>query len=354
MRERAAAATTSFFAKAYSLPLLVAALLVTAWLTHRYSWLNPYQQQILMYVGINIILTASLNLVNGYMGEFAVGHAAFMAVGAYVSSLITVRVFPYEAAPFLFPLALVAGAAAAGLVGLLVAFPSFRTRGDYLAIVTLALNMIVKSAIENLEVIGGPRGFLGMQRLTTLPWVFFWVVVALFVLRNFIHANLGRGVLSIREDEVAAELLGVNTRRVKLYAFILSSSLAGLAGGLFAHVVQFITPRSFDIVRSTEILVMVYLGGIGSLAGSVLGATIYTVALEWLRFLGQWRMAIAPLLLVMLMILRPTGMMGLREFVALVPRDEQDLRGRLARMGLAASAPGAPGAERKVAPHGPA
>lgn len=335
---------------------MLAALLLAAWLIHRYGWLNPYQQQILMYVGINIILTASLNLVNGYMGEFAVGHAAFMAVGAYVSSLVTVRLFPFQAAPFLFPLALLAGGVAAGLVGLLVAFPSFRTRGDYLAIVTLALNMIVKSAIENLEVIGGPRGFLGMQRLTTLPWVIFWVIVALAVLRNFIHANLGRGVLSIREDEVAAELLGVNTRRVKLYAFVLSSSLAGLAGGLFAHVVQFITPRSFDIVRSTEILVMVYLGGIGSLAGSVIGATVYTVALEWLRFLGQWRMAIAPLLLVLLMVLRPTGIMGLREFIAFIPRDEQNLRARLARLrlGRGAPPPGPPGPEGRVAPHGPA
>lgn len=336
----------------------MAALLLLAWMVDRHGWLNPYQQQILMYVGINVILTASLNLVNGYMGEFAVGHAAFMAVGAYVSSLITVRLFPFQAAAYLFPLALLAGGAAAGMVGLLVAFPSFRTRGDYLAIVTLALNMIVKSAIENIEAIGGPRGFLGMQRLTTLPWVLFWAAASVYVLRNFIYANLGRGVLAIREDEVAADLLGVDTRRVKLYAFVLSSSLAGVAGGLFAHVVQFINPRSFDILRSTEILVMVYLGGIGSLAGSIVGASLYTIALEWLRFLGQWRLAIAPLLLVLLMILRPTGIMGLREFVGLVPRDEQDLRVRLARLGFApgqgGGTPPAPAPERQVTPGGPA
>ncbi|BAS28548.1 branched-chain amino acid ABC transporter permease [Limnochorda pilosa] len=340
------------------MPGLLAAAFALAWAIAHHGWLNPYQQQILMYVGINVILTASLNLVNGYMGEFAVGHAAFMAVGAYVSSLMTVRLFPFQAAPYLFPLALVAGGAAAGVVGLLVAFPSFRTRGDYLAIVTLALNMIVKSAIENVEAIGGPRGFLGMQRLTSLPWVFASTALALYVLRNFIHANLGRGVLAIREDEVAADLLGVDTRRVKLYAFVLSSALAGVAGGLFAHVVQFINPRSFDIIRSTEILVMVYLGGIGSLAGSVIGATFYTVALEWLRFLGQWRLAIAPLLLVLLMILRPTGIMGLREFVGLVPRDERGLRGRLARLGYGTvdsgggAAPSAP--EGSASPHGPA
>lgn len=351
---RAADLTTAFFARPTSWPLVLTGLLLAAWLIHRYGWLNPYQQQILMYVGIHIILTASLNLVNGYMGEFAVGHAAFMAVGAYVSSLITVRLFPFQAAPLLFPLALLVGSLAAGIVGLLVAFPSFRTRGDYLAIVTLALNMIVKSAIENLEVIGGPRGFLGMQRLTTLPWVVFWVISSLWLLRNFIYANLGRGVLAIREDEVAAELLGVDTRRVKLHAFILSASLAGLAGGLFAHVVQFITPRSFDIVRSTEILVMVYLGGIGSLAGSVIGATVYTVALEWLRFLGQWRMAIAPLLLVFLMILRPTGIMGLREFVAFIPREERNLRARLEALGRGRQGWPPAGEAGRVGPHGPA
>ncbi len=153
---------------------------------------------------------------------------------------------------------------------------------------------------------------------------------------------------------MAAELLGVDTRRVKLHAFILSASLAGLAGGLFAHVVQFITPRSFDIVRSTEILVMVYLGGIGSLAGSILGATIYTVALEWLRFLGQWRMAIAPLLLVFLMILRPTGIMGLREFVAFIPREERNLRARLEALGRGRQGWPPAGEAGRVGPHGPA
>jgi len=325
----------------WAMPLAVLAGLGLAWAIPRYELINPYYELVLMYIGINIMLTVSLNLVNGHMGEFAVGHAGFMAVGAYVASVLTVRLIPWDWGPVLFPLALIGGGTGAGIVALLVAIPSFRTRGDYLAIVTLALNMIVKSVIENIEAIGGPRGFLGMNRLTTLPWVYVWVIVTLWAIRNFIYSNPGRGVLAIREDEVAAELVGVRTREVKVRAFILSAFFAGVAGGLFAHLLQFIHPRNFDIIKSTEILVMVYLGGIGSLMGSILGASIFTVLLEALRFMGVWRMVLAPLLLVLLMILRPTGIMGLREWRGLIPADERWRLGRLrARKGGTAGAAG--------------
>ncbi|MGD0231385.1 MAG: branched-chain amino acid ABC transporter permease [Syntrophorhabdales bacterium] len=281
--------------------------------------LDQYVQLILMYIGINIILTVSLNLVNGYMGEFSVGHAGFMAVGAYVASVISVYLFPAWSGPWLFPLAITAGGLAAALMGLIVAFPSFKTRGDYLAIVTLAFCMIVKSAIENINALGGPRGFLGMERLTTLPWVFFWTVASVWVIRNLVYSRFGRGILSIREDEIASELSGVDTRRVKMLAFVISSFFAGVAGALFAHLLQFINPRVFDIIKSTDILIMVYLGGIGSLGGSIIGAVVYTVLLEILRPLGVWRMVLMPLVLVLLMIYRPTGIMGLREFSWFVP-----------------------------------
>ena len=287
---------------------------------------NPYHVQVLMYVGINAILAASLNLVNGYMGEFSVGHAGFMAVGAYVSAVVTLWLVPRPLWGALFPAALLAGGAAAALVGLVVAVPSFRTRGDYLAIVTLALNMIVKSAIENIEAVGGPRGLPGIGRLTTPAWVFVWVVVTLAVLRHFLHSRFGRGVAAIREDELAAELIGIDTRQVKLQAFLLSAFFAGVAGGLYAHLIQFINPRSFDIVKSTEILVMVYLGGVASLAGSLVGAAVYTVLLEALRFLGLWRWVLAPLLLVVLMIGRPRGLLGYREAALFVPAWERALR----------------------------
>ena len=318
-RKQLRAIWEALMAKRWVLPVLLVVGFILSFAIPRYNLVDPYVQLIIMYVGINIILAASLNLINGYMGEFSVGHAGFMAVGAYVGALLTMQVIPSALAPFLFPLTVLAGGVGAALVGLVVAVPSFRTRGDYLAIVTLAFNMIVKSVIENIEAIGGPRGIPGIDRLTTLPWVFVWTVLAVWIIRNFVYSNFGRGVLSIREDEIASDLMSVNTRQVKLLAFVLSSFFAGIAGALFAHLLQFISPRVFDIIKSTDILIMVYLGGIGSIAGSILGATIYTVLLEVLRPLGMWRMVLMPLVLVLLMIYRPRGIMGLREFRWFIP-----------------------------------
>ena len=304
--------------------LLICGLFLSYAIT-RYSLVDQYLQLVLMYIGINIILALSLNLVNGYMGEFSVGHAGFMSIGAYVSSLITVKAFSLLPSILLFPSALIAGGLGAALCGMIVAIPSFRIRGDYLAIVTLAFIMIVKSALENIDAVGGARGFLGMERLTTLPWVFFWTFLAIWIIRNFIYSNYGRGMLSIREDETACELMGVNTREVKILSFTVSSFFAGIAGGLFAHLLQYINPRMFDILKSTDILIMVYLGGIGSIAGSVLGATIYTLLLEILRPLEVWRMVLMPLMLVFVMIFRPKGIMGMRELPWIIPGNERPL-----------------------------
>jgi branched-chain amino acid transport system permease protein len=300
-------------------PIFLVAGLFFSIVASTFDILDLYLQLILIYVGINIILTVSLNLINGYMGEFSIGHAGFMAIGAYVASLLTVNIFPSSAINFLFPVAVLAGGLAAALIGLVVAVPSFKTRGDYLAIVTLAFGMIVKSGIENIEAIGGPRGFLGMAKLTTLPWVFFWTVLSVWIIRNLVYSNFGRGVLSIREDEIASDLMSVNTRQVKVIAFVVSSFFAGIAGGLFAHALQYINPRMFDILKSTDILIMVYLGGIASIAGSIIGAVIYTILLEILRPLGIWRMVFMPLMLVLLMIYRPRGIMGMREARFFVP-----------------------------------
>lgn len=296
----------------------------------KFGIINPYIDLVLKYIGINIILTISLNLVNGYMGEFSVGHAGFMAIGAYTASLLTVWLFPRQLGPFLFPVALLTGGVAAGIAGLGIAFPSFRTRGDYLAIVTLAFNMIIKSVLENIEAIGGPRGFMGMEKLTSLWWVYLVVILMVFLARNYVFSNFGRGVLSIREDEIASGLVSVNTRQVKVLTFVFSAFLAGVAGGLFAHELQFINPGSFTILKSTDMLVMVYLGGIGSLGGSILGATVFTVVMEGLRSVLQqigisqeWRLVVAPLMLILLMIFRPSGIMGLREFRFLIPPKER-------------------------------
>ena len=306
-------------AKRWLLPVLLVAGFLLSFAIPILNLVNPYYQLILMYIGINIILSTSLNLVNGYMGEFSVGHAGFMAVGAYIAALLTTQLIPDNLLGWMFPLTVLVAGAGTALVGLVVAIPSFKTRGDYLAIVTIAFLFIVKSVFENIEAIGGPRGIPGIPKLTTLPWTYIWTVLTVWVIRNFVYSNFGRGVLSIREDEIASDLMSVNTRQVKLLAFVISAFFAGVAGALFAHVLQFISPRVFDIVKSTDILIMVYLGGIGSIAGSILGATIFTVLLEVLRPLQEWRMVLMPLVLVFLMIYRPTGIMGLREFRWFIP-----------------------------------
>ena len=304
--------------------------------------LGQYEQTFLCTMGIYMILAASLNLVNGYMGEFSCGHAGFMAVGAYTASVVGVVLFvgdpnfgpallPMELAPLAFPLVLATGFASAAVVGLLVAIPSFKTRGDYLAVITLAAGYIVKSALENIEAVGGPRGFMGMKKVTlsieetfAVPWMLIWifigVVLTVWLLRRFVYSTYGKGVMAIHQDEVAAEIMSVNTNHMKLVAFMLSSGLAGLAGGLYAYLIGFVNPASFTILRSTECLVMVYLGGMGSLTGSILAAGIFTIMLEFLKPLEQLKWVAIPMLLIVLMQFRPEGLMGNRELSDLFPK----------------------------------
>lgn len=283
--------------------------------------LNAYQKGVLIMLGLNIILCASLNLVNGYMGEFSVGHAGFMALGAYASAVMTIKWLPPSF--FELPLAVLFGGAFAALIGFFLAVISFNTRGDYLAIITLALLMIVKSAVENIAYLGGPRG-LQPPMLTTLPWTFFFVVLTLWVIRNLVYSKFGRAVIAIREDEIAANAMGVRIREAKVIAFVTSSFFGGVAGALFAQHNLFFDPKSFTIVKSTEILVMVYLGGIASLGGSILGALIFTLLFEALEKLGTWRMVVLPLILVLLMLFRPRGIMGMKELLWFLPKRELD------------------------------
>ena len=305
--------------------------------------LNGYHQIVIMYIGINILLSSSLNIVNGYMGEFACGHAGFMAVGAYVAAVLNVWLFtassqfgaavlPPATALFLFPVTLVIGGCAAALVGLLIAIPSFKTRDDYLAIITLAVNYIVKSAIENIQVIGGARGFMGMNKVITgmdkvikLPWMMFWILITtgliIWMLYRFVNSTYGKGMLAIRDDEISAEIMGINTRHIKIVAFMVSAGIAGIAGGLFAHIGGgYVNPGIFTIMKSTECLVMVYLGGMGSLSGSVLSAILFTVLLEVLRPLQVWKWVLIPLSLMLLMLFRPEGLLGQRELTDVFPQ----------------------------------
>lgn len=300
----------------WALPSLIALGFAFTIACEFFPILNDYSKVVLITVGINIILCVSLNLVNGYMGEFSVGHAGFMALGAYASALMTTKWLP--ASFFEFPLAVVFGGMVAAVIGFFLALLSFKTRGDYLAIITLAFLMIVKSAVENIDYVGGPRG-MTPPVLTNLPWTFFWVVVTLWVIRNLIYSKFGRAITAIREDEIAANAMGVRVREAKILAFAISSFFGGVAGALYAQVNFFIDPKSFDIVKSTEILVMVYLGGIASLGGSILGAVIFTVLSQVLQPLGTWRMVILPLILVLLMLFRPRGIMGMKELPWFLP-----------------------------------
>ncbi|MEW6380011.1 MAG: branched-chain amino acid ABC transporter permease [bacterium] len=326
---------------------LILCLLIVAAI--RGEWINAYLQLVIMYAGINIILCSSLNMVNGYMGEFSCGHAGFMAVGAYITSVLNVGLLnmcsgaassgaaagPSALLPAaslaLFPVTLLIGGAGAALVGLLVAIPSFRTRGDYLAIITLAVNYIVKSSVENIQAIGGARGFMGMQRVvetmtefSDLPWVMIWIFIftglTIAVIHRLVNSTYGKGIIAIRDDEIAAEIMSVDTRRIKLVVFMLSSGLAGIAGGLFAHILGYINPGSFTILKSTEVMIMVYLGGMGSLSGSVLSAVGFTILMEVLRPLQLMKWVLIPFFLIVLMLVRPEGLMGNRELSDIFPK----------------------------------
>lgn len=304
--------------------------------------INQYIQTVLMSIGINIIFAASLNIVNGYMGEFSCGHAGFMAVGAYTSSVLSLILFtdnniigaallPQWTSIVLFPLVIIAGGIFAALAGLIVAIPSFKTRDDYLAIITIAANFIITTAINNLSVVGASRGLMGMKatlnamgRLVPLPWILIWVLVFVVLcvglIKRLMDSVMGKGISAIRYDEVAAEIMSVNTDRIKLLAFMFSSGLAGIAGGLFAHMLGFINPASFGIMKSCEGMVMVYLGGMGSLSGSVLSAIFFSFLLEALRPLQILKWVMIPLLLILLMQFRPEGIMGNKELPEIYAR----------------------------------
>jgi len=293
------------------------------------GYCNQYYLHILAVIGMNIILVASLNLVNGYLGEFALGHAGFMAVGAYTAAVIAMH-FHLPLFPRML-ISLAGGVVAAGLVGYLIGLATFKTVGDYLAIITLGFNMIIVNAIQNIDYLGGPRGLTGIPKGTDLITVAACLVLTYWILRNLVNSSYGRMWVSIRENTIASELIGVNVNRIKNVAFTVAAAFAGLAGGLWAQYQQFITPKSFDYLKTTDILVMLYLGGMGSLSGSILGVVFYTVTMELLRNvlamispqLADLRMLLSPLILVVIMLTRRYGLMGNREWRWLQPKREE-------------------------------
>ena len=286
--------------------------------------ISPYFLQVLCLAGINIILAVSLNLINGFTGQFSIGHAGFMAIGAYVSSFLSINSgdrirglvsFAPEAVQkgVLLLVVLAAGALCAAAAGFLVGVPSLRLRGDYLAIVTLGFGEIIRVFIVNIDAVGGARGMGGMPKLANFFWIYLFAAGTVAVVSRIVASSFGRTLIAIREDEIAAEAMGVNTTRAKVLSFVVSSAMAGVAGGLFAHYLIYLHPNSFTFIRSFEIIIMIVIGGLGSITGSVLGAVLYITLTEGLRQFAQYRMVAFSLLLVILMIVRPQGILGHRE-----------------------------------------
>lgn len=307
--------------------IFLAAVAALTALTPLIHGISPYHYDILVTAGINVILAVSLNLINGYTGQFSLGHAGFMAVGAYSSAWFTLQ-FAGSGSPagsLGFFAALLIGSLAAAVAGLAVGLPSLRLRGDYLAIVTLAFNQIIKCVIQNLEPVGAQRGLGGMVQYTGFFTTFLCVAVTILVIYNLVHSTYGRGFLATHDDEIAAEAVGINTTRYKVTAFAIGAFFAGTAGGLYAHFKQFIHPEGFTFMQSMDIVVMVILGGMGSMAGVCLAAVLLTLLPEmlryvahiealplWLRHVAENRMILYSLLLIILMLVRPQGVFNFK------------------------------------------
>ena len=269
--------------------------------------IGSFWQLNLLIIGINVIMSVSLNLINGYTGQFSLGHAGFMAVGAYVGVVLTTNFH----APFI--VALVAGGLVAAFLGFLIGLPTLRLRGDYLAIATLGLGEIIRIVIMNIDYVGGAAGFKGIPHYTTFAWVFFVMLVTLFCIKNFVNSSHGRACIAIRENEIAAEAMGINTTRYKVMAFAIGAGFAGVAGGLFAHCFYIINPSSFTFMASFNYLIMVVLGGLGSITGSIAGAFVVTFVSAALASWPEFRMIIYALVLIFLMFYRPQGLFDYME-----------------------------------------
>ena len=293
--------------------------------------ISPYLLQVINLAGINIILAVSLNLINGFTGQFSIGHAGFMAIGGYSSAYVTVAMgerlrsafsflpeFARDGALLLIGLAV--GAFLASIAGFLVGVPSLRLRGDYLAIVTLGFGEIIRVFILNIDAVGGARGYSGIPKLANFFWIYLFASLTVLIVSRIVRSSFGRTLIAIREDEIAAEAMGVDTTRSKVISFIVSSAMAGVAGGLFGHYLMYLHTNSFTFIKSIEIIIMIVIGGLGSITGSVLGAVLYISLTEGLRQFAQYRMVLFSFLLILIMIVRPQGILGHREFATFFKR----------------------------------
>jgi branched-chain amino acid transport system permease protein len=332
------------------LALFVALLLAASYAVDALH--KPYIAHIIALMGVNITLAVSLNIINGHAGQFSLGHAGFESVGGYCAAFLTFYYFAplldrlpesrqFLAQHALFLVALLAGGTLAAIAGYLVGIPSLRLRGDYLAIVTLGFGEIIRVLILNIQKIGGARGFSGVPHWSNFFWVWFFAGLTIFISSRLVKSSVGRAFLAVREDEIAAEAMGVDVTRYKVKAFVIGSFLAGVAGGLLAHHIMYLKPDMFGFVASFEIVMMVVLGGLGSISGSILTAIVLTYLPEGLRYVKDYipggkdpRMVIYSLLLIVLMLTRPQGILGRRELwdvlarrKDVVPKDTRDEAG---------------------------
>jgi branched-chain amino acid transport system permease protein len=302
--------------------------------------INGYFMVIINRSLIFVILTISLNLINGITGQFSLGHMGFAAVGAYVSGTLTTLVFqlsPHTTGNgLLFVLCIIVGGLGAAVVGFLIGFPSLRLKGDYLAIMTLGFGEVIRTILNNISYVGGPRGLLGIPKFSTFFTIFMFTFFTIVLLRNLVVSSHGRAMISIRENELASELIGVDTTRYKVLGFVIGAFFAGIGGGLLAHLLQIAHPTQYGFYASALILIMVYAGGMGSLTGSVLAAFSLTflteglrVGIDWLRDtvgipIGtEWTMVIYAILLILIMLFRTEGLMGMRESKVLTIEEKQ-------------------------------
>lgn len=294
--------------KSFLLIVILAGILVAA---KELKLISTSTLLIVQYVGIYSIMVMGVNIINGYMGTFSLAHAGFMAVGGYAAALSTKYFFTQL---WMYPLAILFGGVVAALVGLLVAIPSFKSKGDYLAIITLGFTLMVQSILQNAEVVGASRGMTNIAKFTNVYWVFACLIVTIFVVRRFIDSKYGRSIIAIREDQIATELCSVNVRQAKTVAFALSAFLIGVSGALLCHLLGYTSPSSYGYSNVVDGLIMVYIGGVGSITGSVIGALIWQLLIQTLKELGTWRWVVGGLLLCVVMIFLPKGIFGYQEF----------------------------------------
>lgn len=274
--------------------------------------INRTYTTILLQVGVYMILAVSLNIATGYLGQLPLGHAGFMAVGAYVGAIVW-RALPLGTGYMI--LGLLAAGLAAGVVGLLIGIPALRLRGDYLAILTLGFGEIIRIVIINLpNVTGGTPGLLNIPKYSNFNVIYICVIITCFLIHTMMKSRHGRAILSIRENEIAAEACGVNTTYYKVMAFSVSAAFAGVAGALYGGLQGSLFPSAFGFMDSINILVIVVLGGMGSMVGSILAATVLTALPALIQFLASWRMVIYSALLILVMIFKPSGLMGTYDF----------------------------------------